>query len=188
MKKLFYRIGEACKQLDIQPYVLRYWETEFPVLSPKKSKAGQRVYSEEELRLIQRIKQLLYEEGYTIAGAKKKLEAELATDTVPELAMGPAAAPQAAARTVAADSAPAGPEAAAPGTATEQVPAAEPVEPVAVVGPTSATESSAGDTPAESVVPGGDLDTASAEQVERLRTGLREALTQARDILRLLGD
>jgi DNA-binding transcriptional MerR regulator len=77
-KKLFYRIGEACKQLDIQPYVLRYWETEFAVLSPKKSKAGQRVYSEEELHLIQRIKQLLYEEGYTIAGAKKKLDAELA--------------------------------------------------------------------------------------------------------------
>jgi DNA-binding transcriptional MerR regulator len=77
-KKLFYRIGEACKQLDIQPYVLRYWETEFAVLSPKKSKAGQRVYSEEELQLIQRIKQLLYEEGYTIAGAKKKLDAELA--------------------------------------------------------------------------------------------------------------
>ena len=75
-KKLFYRIGEACKQLDIQPYVLRYWETEFPVLSPRKSKAGQRVYSEEELQLIQRIKQLLYEEGYTIAGARKKLESE----------------------------------------------------------------------------------------------------------------
>lgn len=76
-KKLFYRIGEACKQLDIQPYVLRYWETEFPVLSPKKSKSGQRVYSREELALIRRIKELLYEEGYTIAGAKKKLEAEL---------------------------------------------------------------------------------------------------------------
>jgi DNA-binding transcriptional MerR regulator len=76
-RKLFYRIGEACKQLDIQPYVLRYWETEFPVLSPKKSKSGQRVYSQEELELIRRIKELLYEEGYTIAGAKKKLEAEL---------------------------------------------------------------------------------------------------------------
>lgn len=76
-KKLFYRIGEACKKLDIQPYVLRYWETEFAVLSPKKSRSGQRVYSEEELALIRRIKELLYEEGYTIAGAKKKLESEL---------------------------------------------------------------------------------------------------------------
>jgi DNA-binding transcriptional MerR regulator len=88
-KKLFYRIGEACKQLDIQPYVLRYWETEFPVLSPKKSKAGQRVYSEEELRLILRIKQLLYEEGYTIAGAKKKLDSELGGNGLSRLAEPP---------------------------------------------------------------------------------------------------
>lgn len=77
-KRLYYKIGEACKQLDIQPYVLRYWETEFPALSPNKSKSGQRVYSEKELEIIRRIKQLLYEEGYTIAGAKKKLEAEMA--------------------------------------------------------------------------------------------------------------
>ena len=73
-KKLFYKIGEACKRLDIQPYVLRYWETEFPLLAPNKSTSGQRVYSEQDLRVIQRIKELLYEEGYTIAGAKKKLE------------------------------------------------------------------------------------------------------------------
>lgn len=76
-KKLFYKIGEACKILDIQPYVLRYWETEFPFLSPNKSKSGQRSYSEREIEVIRRIKELLYEEGYTIAGAKKKLETEL---------------------------------------------------------------------------------------------------------------
>lgn len=75
--KLFYKIGEACKALDIQPYVLRYWETEFPALAPSKSRSGQRVYSEKELAIIRRIKQLLYDEGYTIAGAKKKLEGEL---------------------------------------------------------------------------------------------------------------
>ncbi len=73
-KKLYYKIGEACKQLDIQPYVLRYWETEFPLLAPSKSTSGQRVYSDQDLRVIQRIKELLYDEGYTIAGAKKKLE------------------------------------------------------------------------------------------------------------------
>lgn len=73
-KKLYYKIGEACKLLDIQPYVLRYWETEFPELSPSKSKSGQRVYSEKELEIIRRIKGLLYDDGYTIAGAKKKLE------------------------------------------------------------------------------------------------------------------
>jgi DNA-binding transcriptional MerR regulator len=76
-KRLYYKIGEACKLLEIQPYVLRYWETEFPALSPSKSRSGQRVYSEAELDVIRRIKQLLYEEGYTIAGAKKKLESEL---------------------------------------------------------------------------------------------------------------
>ncbi|MCG8460958.1 MAG: MerR family transcriptional regulator [Holophagales bacterium] len=79
-KKLFYKIGEACKLVDIQPYVLRYWETEFPFLQPDKSKSGQRVYSDRELAIIRRIKELLYEEGYTIAGAKKKLEGELAED------------------------------------------------------------------------------------------------------------
>ncbi len=79
-KKLYYKIGEACKKLEIQPYVLRYWETEFPFLSPNKSKSGQRVYSDREIDVIRRIKELLYEEGYTIAGAKKKLEGELASE------------------------------------------------------------------------------------------------------------
>ena len=78
-KKLYYKIGEACKILEIQPYVLRYWETEFQALSPSKSKSGQRVYSADDLELIRRIKELLYEEGYTIAGAKKKLESEVAS-------------------------------------------------------------------------------------------------------------
>jgi DNA-binding transcriptional MerR regulator len=76
-KQLYYKIGEACKLLDIQPYVLRYWETEFAALSPTKSRSGQRVYSETELALIRRIKELLYDEGFTIAGAKKRLEAEI---------------------------------------------------------------------------------------------------------------
>lgn len=76
-KKLYYKIGEACRKLDIQPYVLRYWETEFPFLKPDKSRSGQRVYTPEELEIIRRVKELLYDEGYTIAGAKKKLEAEL---------------------------------------------------------------------------------------------------------------
>jgi DNA-binding transcriptional MerR regulator len=76
-KKLYYKIGEACRALDIQPYVLRYWETEFAVLAPSKSKSGQRVYTEKELDIIRRIKELLYDEGYTIAGAKKKLEGEM---------------------------------------------------------------------------------------------------------------
>lgn len=78
-----FKIGEVCKLLDIQPYVLRYWETEFVALHPAKSTSGQRVYAEAEVAVIRRIKELLYDEGYTIAGAKKKLESreiELAGD------------------------------------------------------------------------------------------------------------
>ena len=62
---------------DVQPYVLRYWETEFPPLAPNKSGGGQRLYTQREIDVILRIKQLLYSEGFTIAGAKKKLELEL---------------------------------------------------------------------------------------------------------------
>lgn len=72
-----YKIGEVCKVADVQPYVLRYWETEFPALAPNKSGGGQRLYSQREIDIILRIKQLLYSEGFTIAGAKKKLEGEV---------------------------------------------------------------------------------------------------------------
>ena len=69
-----YKIGEVCKLADVQPYVLRYWETEFPALAPNKSGGGQRLYTQREIDIIMRIKQLLYSEGFTIAGAKKKLD------------------------------------------------------------------------------------------------------------------
>src|SRR5438034_1833870 len=69
-----YKIGEVCKIADVQPYVLRYWETEFPALAPNKSGGGQRLYTQREIDTILRIKQLLYSEGFTIAGAKKKLD------------------------------------------------------------------------------------------------------------------
>lgn len=99
-KKLQYKIGDACKQLEIQPYVLRYWETEFPFLNPSKSRSGQRVYGAREMKVIARIKELLYAEGYTIAGAKKKLEAELEGGGEPQVGKGDgekAASPQAGA-------------------------------------------------------------------------------------------
>ena len=63
--------------LDIQPYVLRYWQTEFPALASKKTGSGRRDFSADDLEAIRRIKELLYDEGYTIASAKKKLAAEL---------------------------------------------------------------------------------------------------------------
>lgn len=71
--KLFYKIGEVCEICKVPPHVLRYWETEFSLLSPTKNNAGQRIYRQKDLELIETIKHLLYEEGYTIAGANKKL-------------------------------------------------------------------------------------------------------------------
>lgn len=75
--KLFYKIGEVCDLCDIQPHVLRYWETEFSMLSPSKNSSGQRIYRHRDVELIQAIKRLLYQEGYTIAGANKKLTVDL---------------------------------------------------------------------------------------------------------------
>src|SRR3954470_703009 len=82
-EKRLYKIGEVCRMADVQPYVLRYWETEFPPLAPNKSGGGQRLYTQREIDIILRIKQLLYSEGVTIAGAKKKLDVELAEPSAP---------------------------------------------------------------------------------------------------------
>lgn len=71
--KLFYKIGEVSQLTGLEAYVLRFWESEFPALHPKKSKGNQRVYTKREIDLILQIKKLLYQEGMTIAGAKKKL-------------------------------------------------------------------------------------------------------------------
>ena len=72
-EKLFYKIGEAGKLIGVESYVLRYWESEFPFLSPRKSKSGQRVYTKKDIDLLLLIKRLLYEERYTIDGVRKKL-------------------------------------------------------------------------------------------------------------------
>jgi len=78
MPQQLYKPAEACKIAEVAPYVLRYWETEFPALSEGKAKAGPRAYTERDVRVIARIRELLYDEGFTVAGAKKRLEAELA--------------------------------------------------------------------------------------------------------------
>ncbi len=95
-EKRTYKIGEVCKVADVQPYVLRYWETEFPALAPNKSDGGQRMYSQREIDIILRIKQLLYSEGFTIAGAKKRLDIELEGGAVkpPAATAAPAAKPE----------------------------------------------------------------------------------------------
>lgn len=76
-EKLFFKIGEVCELIKVQPHVLRYWETEFPMLAPQKNRAGQRVYRRKDVEMVLRIRDLLYEEKFTIAGAKKKLQDEL---------------------------------------------------------------------------------------------------------------
>jgi DNA-binding transcriptional MerR regulator len=72
-----YKPAEACKIAEVAPYVLRYWETEFAALSEGKEKSGTRLYSARDVRIISRIRELLYDEGFTVAGAKKRLDAEI---------------------------------------------------------------------------------------------------------------
>ncbi|HSF15536.1 MAG TPA: MerR family transcriptional regulator [Vicinamibacteria bacterium] len=87
--KLFFKIGEVCELTDTQPYVLRYWESEFSALAPAKNNSGQRIYRRRDIETILRIKELLYEEGFTIAGAKKKLEQEMKDQTLKGAAVTP---------------------------------------------------------------------------------------------------
>lgn len=76
-EKLFFKIGEVCELAGVQAHVLRYWESEFPMLAPQKNRAGQRVYRKRDVEIALRIKELLYEDQYTIAGAKKRLANDL---------------------------------------------------------------------------------------------------------------
>src|SRR5262249_27607214 len=76
--KLFFKIGEVCEITDTQPYVLRSLEPEVPARAPAKNSSGQRIYRRRDIETVLRIKELLYEEGFTIAGAKKRLEMEMA--------------------------------------------------------------------------------------------------------------
>lgn len=71
--KLFYKIGEVSKIVGVEPYVLRYWETEFTFLKPRKNRSGQRVYIKKDVELLLEIKRLLYQERYTIEGVRKRL-------------------------------------------------------------------------------------------------------------------
>ncbi|MFB3827614.1 MAG: MerR family transcriptional regulator [Bryobacteraceae bacterium] len=99
-EKLFYRIGEVSGLLGVETHVLRYWETEFPGLAPKKSGAGHRLYRRKDLELLLRIKDLLYTKRFTIEGARQALQQEsrkpapkekpaqqdlFATDPLPEI-------------------------------------------------------------------------------------------------------
>ena len=80
--KLYFRIGEVGSLLTLEPYVLRYWESEFPSLAPKKSASGHRLYRRKDVELLLKIKHLLYEKRYTIDGAKQFLQTERKTTPV----------------------------------------------------------------------------------------------------------
>ena len=75
-QKLYYRIGEVADIVGVKPHVLRYWESEFGLLSPRKNEGNQRFYTQKDLQKILMIKQLLYEERFTIAGARRRLREE----------------------------------------------------------------------------------------------------------------
>ena len=86
--KLYFRIGEVAKLCEIPAYVLRFWESEFPQLKPNKGGTGQRLYRRRDVEMALRIKTLLYDEGYTIAGARQAFKAELRTSKDPQLGLG----------------------------------------------------------------------------------------------------
>ncbi len=98
--KLYYRIGEVARLCAVETYVLRFWETEFPQLKPNKSGAGQRLYRRREVDLARRIRHLLYEEGYTIPGARQAIQTETRRPPqngqlpLPETGSGKASAPR----------------------------------------------------------------------------------------------
>jgi DNA-binding transcriptional MerR regulator len=79
-ERLYFRIGEVARLCRLPAYVLRFWETEFPQLKPVKSSTGQRMYRRKDVENVLRIKKLLYEEGFTIAGARQQLRAETKSD------------------------------------------------------------------------------------------------------------
>jgi DNA-binding transcriptional MerR regulator len=74
--KTYFKIGEVAKLIDLEPYVLRYWESEFDILDPDKTDSGQRIYQRDDIELICQIRDLLYNEMFTIAGARRQLELE----------------------------------------------------------------------------------------------------------------
>ena len=77
-----YRIGEVSRITQLKPFVLRYWEEEFPMLEPVKSRRGHRLYRQEDVDLLLKIKRLLYDEGFTIAGARQQLRADVKMEKV----------------------------------------------------------------------------------------------------------
>jgi DNA-binding transcriptional MerR regulator len=86
--KLYFKIGEVCKITGVEPYILRYWESEFKLIKPYRTKSNQRLYRKKDVEAVLKIRKMLYEQKFTIAGAKKKLkEAAPQQDTKPQMQM-----------------------------------------------------------------------------------------------------
>lgn len=83
--KLYFRIGDVAKMCGVETYVLRFWETEFPQMRPNKSGTGQRLYRKKDVELALKVRRLLHDEGYTIAGARQVLAEEAGTKKSPQL-------------------------------------------------------------------------------------------------------
>ena len=75
-KKKYYSISEVSEMLEVKPHVLRYWETQFPLLRPRKNRGGNRMYQEKDLDMLRSIQEMLYQRGYTISGARRRLAKE----------------------------------------------------------------------------------------------------------------
>lgn len=91
--KLYFRIGEVARLCGVEAYVLRFWESEFPQLRPNKSGTGQRLYRKRDVELAMRVRRLLHEEGYTIAGARQVLAQEISKSRSPQLSLLPGNSP-----------------------------------------------------------------------------------------------
>ncbi|HEX8685868.1 MAG TPA: MerR family transcriptional regulator [Pyrinomonadaceae bacterium] len=164
-EKLFFKIGEVCDITGIQAHVLRYWESEFPMLAPQKNRAGQRTYRKRDVEMVLRIKELLYEDQYTIAGAKKRLTNEIRGASklkvvTPEMGAQAAAAAQ---------------------PAPQLVPAPEPDEP-----PRAFSDPRPEPTPAEPAPVAYTQEPAPPPASDESRAALRRLREQLRDIMLLL--
>src|SRR5262245_30729035 len=172
--KLYYRIGEVSEIVGVQPHVLRYWETEFRSIRPQKSSKGQRVYSRRDVEKLLRVKDLLRNQGFTIAGARKRLSdaAEQPVHGAPAppaaLAAGPVAAAASAAGPIAAAASVAAASVAAASVAAASVAAANAAAPIAALAAPGA------------VIEGG---------AEHSAKGMRKALLGLRqDLIRMLDE
>jgi len=92
-RKRYFAIGEVSDLCDVKPHVLRYWEQEFPQLKPVKRRGNRRYYQQDDVQMVRRIRSLLYEQGFTIGGARQRLK-EMPRNALTQNSVGPAAKPR----------------------------------------------------------------------------------------------